>query len=274
VTGQTALWCRRKCKPFIFSIASDADCIIPHEGLSSRRERILCQIGIRNANQIIAQTEKQQILLRENYGLESTRIGMPCPEPAEFTFRPRQGAIYKRVVWVGRVWMEKRPEWFLEIAGKCPSIQFDMIGPGFSAAEYGHSFSEDVFKRASTIRNLTVHGTLTRDGVLSLYQNADLLCCTSKYEGFPNTFLEAWSQGVPVVSSFDPDGLIAERRLGKYATSIEGLAAAIQNILGDDDLYAKYSSNCRAYFETSHRMDVTLAKFLSVFEQAVKRKIK
>jgi glycosyltransferase involved in cell wall biosynthesis len=273
VTGQIALWCRRKNKPFVFSIASDADCIIPHEGLSSRRERILCQIGIRNADHIIAQTERQRMLLRRNYGLESTRIGMPCPEPADYVFCPRQGASFRRVLWVGRVWMEKRPEWFLEIAEACPSVQFDLIGPGFSAAEYGHSFSDDIFKRANTIRNLTVHGTLSRDEVLSLYQKADLLCCTSKYEGFPNTFLEAWSQGVPVVSSFDPDGLIAERRLGEFATNIEDLAAAIRRILEDDDLYAEYSGNCRAYFETSHRVDATLAEVLSVFEQAVTRKL-
>jgi glycosyltransferase involved in cell wall biosynthesis len=164
--------------------------------------------------------------------------------------------------------MEKRPEWFLDIAEACPSVHFDLIGPGFSAAEYGHSFSLDVLKRAESITNLTVHGTLNRDEIFNLYQRADLLCCTSKYEGFPNTFLEAWSQGVPVVSSFDPDGLIVKRRLGAYATNPGDLASAIQKFLEDGSLYSESSLNCRAYFEAFHRVDATLSEVLSVFVDA------
>ena len=59
--------------------------------------------------------------------------------------------------------------------------------------------------------NVTLHGRVERERMPSLYQDALCLCCTSVLEGFPNTFLEAWSVGLPVVSSFDPDHLIAER---------------------------------------------------------------
>lgn len=266
-TGQVALWCRRKHKPFVFSVASDADCVIPHEGISCHRERILCQFGIRSADHIIAQTERQRRLLRTNYGRESSKIGMPCPESDNHAHSPRSGARFGRVVWVGRVWMEKRPEWLIDIALACPSVQFDLVGPGFSPAEYGHSFSEEIFKRAERIGNLVVHGTLKRDDVFSLYRKADLLCCTSKYEGFPNTFLEAWSQGVPVVSSFDPDGLIVERGLGEFATNPTDLATAIRKLLHSHEQYAAYSTNCRAYFESSHRVDPALSQVLSIFEQ-------
>ena len=267
VTGQVALWCCARKKPFVFSIASDAECIIPHEGLFTRRERILCQIGIRNADRIVAQTERQRLLLRNHYGREATRIGMPCPEPADFFYTPRHGASFGRVVWVGRVWMEKRPEWFLEIAEACPEVQFDLIGPGFSTAEYGHCFSDGIFKRAEAVRNLKVHGALTRDQVISFYKMADLLCCTSKYEGFPNTFLEAWSLGVPVVSSFDPDGLIEEKRLGIFAADPCDLAVGIRKLFEDDVLYAEHSVNCRTYFEDCHRVDACLSDVLSILEQ-------
>lgn len=164
--------------------------------------------------------------------------------------------------------MEKRPEWFIEIAEACPTVQFDLVGPGFSVEDYGNSFSHDVFKRAENTRNLTVHGALARDEVFLLYQKADLLCCTSKYEGFPNTFLEAWSQGVPVVSSFDPDRLIVERRLGEFAINVEDMVNAIQGILGDNDLYAEYSDNCRNYFDECHMVDATLSEVLVVLEHA------
>ena len=36
-----------------------------------------------------------------------------------------------------------------------------------------------------------------------------MLLSTSDFEGFPNTFLEAWSVGLPIVSTFDPDTVFA-----------------------------------------------------------------
>jgi glycosyltransferase involved in cell wall biosynthesis len=45
--------------------------------------------------------------------------------------------------------------------------------------------------------------------------DAAILLSTSDVEGFPNTFVQAWSSGTPVVSiRIDPDNIIEHMRLG------------------------------------------------------------
>ena len=54
---------------------------------------------------------------------------------------------------------------------------------------------------------------------------------TSNIEGFPNSFLQAWVRGVPVVSFFDPDGLITNKCLGYVPFNTEEMAKYICNFL-------------------------------------------
>ena len=70
--------------------------------------------------------------------------------------------------------------------------------------------SAPLLAEARTLPNLVLHGAVPRERMAAMYGGAALLLCTSRYEGFPNTFIEAWSLGIPVVSTIDPDGLIAE----------------------------------------------------------------
>ncbi|MCA1656367.1 MAG: glycosyltransferase, partial [Actinobacteria bacterium] len=65
-----------------------------------------------------------------------------------------------------------------------------------------------------------------RDELIALYARAVAVVNTSGFEGFPNTFMEAWACGVPVLSlSVDPDGVIERHGLGGVAHgSLERLA--------------------------------------------------
>lgn len=61
--------------------------------------------------------------------------------------------------------------------------------------------------RARSLSNVRLHGRIAERAALAeLYRGAALLCCTSSLEGFPNTFLEAWSHGLPVVTTSTPTG--------------------------------------------------------------------
>ncbi len=95
--------------------------------------------------------------------------------------------------------------------------------------------------------------------------SAGVLCCTSSYEGFPNTFLEAWSQGTPVVSTIDPDGLIATRGLGAVAEDGAGLIRAIRGLLDSPDKWRSASTNARHYYLQNHGVDQVLPRFERVF---------
>lgn len=263
VTGQVAWWCRRNRRAFVFSVASNADCETKPDVMSSAWERALYRYGLRHAHRRITQTETQRACLREHYHHESVVIPMPCVEAGPASAAPREVAAPARVLWVGRVCKVKRPDRLLELARLCPELGFDMVGPA-----YDDPYVDDVMRQVRSVANLTPQGPLPRERLADFYGRALCLCCTSDYEGFPNTFLEAWSCGLPVVSNFDPDGLIVRQRLGLVAQDVENLAAAIRRLLAERDLYRQLSENARRYFVENHRAEVVLPRFERIFLEA------
>jgi glycosyltransferase involved in cell wall biosynthesis len=101
------------------------------------------------------------------------------------------------------------------------------------------------------------------------YKTASILCCTSSYEGFPNTFLEAWSYGLPIVSTVDPDDLISERGLGVYAANGPQVAQGIRRLKEDNGLRCLMSANARNYFLENHAVDPAMRRFEDVFAAAL-----
>ena len=107
----------------------------------------------------------------------------------------------------------------MDIAISSPDLVFDVVGDANTDTDY----ARDLKERAAAIPNVVMHGHVTHSEMGPFYRDAALLCSTSGYEGFPNVFLEAWSVGLPLVSSFDPDGVIARHGLGKVAHSAAGV---------------------------------------------------
>lgn len=258
VTGQIAMWCRRHGRRFVFSVASDPECdaALP---MMQQRERLLYRYGLRRADAIITQTRRQRQMLREGFGLESTVLPMPCPGmPA---FRPAAARDEPvRVVWVGRFSPEKRLGMLAEIASALPQIQFEVIGPS----------RDDVAEAADlaplrALPNVAVRGRMAREQMGRVYRGATALLCTSTYEGFPNTFLEAWGHGVPVVSTVDPDGLLSEHGLGLTAPDAPGLAAHLRRFADSEPVWRGYADRGRDYCVANHAVDRALPRFEELF---------
>jgi glycosyltransferase involved in cell wall biosynthesis len=183
---------------------------------------------------------------------------MPCPEPdPQRVLQPEAGPPSKRALWVGRICDLKRPELFVAAAQRAPDLQFDLVGP-IEDLEYGR----DILAQAERLPNLTYHGRVLPAGMPDLYRQAGCLVCTSHIEGFPNTFLEAWSLGLPIVSTWDPDEIIARRGLG---VACEGSAAAVvdgvRSLLDSPDAWGGASLRARAYYMATHRPDLTFSAF-------------
>lgn len=261
VTGQVALWSRRHGRRFVYSVASNMDCEPSLPELRTLRERFLYRYGLRHADRVIVQTRTQQRMLREDFGRRSVMLPMPCPGPGRDDLAPREPPPHGsgRVLWLGRICEVKRPDVLLALADACPEVGFDLVGPA-EDSPYGRTIVE----RARGMSNVVVHGAAPRSKVPELYARAACLCNTSVYEGFPNTFLEAWSHGCPVVSTIDPDGLIADRGLGAVAADVAGLAAAIRGLLSAPDRWRAASANARRYYLENHALDRAMALFEGV----------
>jgi glycosyltransferase involved in cell wall biosynthesis len=84
---------------------------------------------------------------------------------------------------------------------------------------------------------------------------------TSDSEGFPNSYLQAWARGTPVVAFFDPDGLIARHGLGMAVNSLAEMRDAIESLRHDAAQWAQVSARCRAYMTREYDMDSILAPY-------------
>lgn len=260
VTGQIALWCKSHGKAFVFYTANDPDCDPALPELKNPRDKFLYRYGLRSAAVRIVQTKLQRALLKEGFGLDSIVLPMPCPAPTGGELSPRTAAPSRRVLWIARVCKQKRPDRLLDLAKACPELEFDLVGPFYS-----DSYAKDVYERTKQTTNVTVHGAASRDRVASFYANAACLCCTSDYEGFPNTFLEAWSHGLPIVSTFDPDSIIRDKDLGIVAKDVPQMQKAISLLLSSPGRYREISANALDYFTANHRAESVFLKFEQIF---------
>jgi glycosyltransferase involved in cell wall biosynthesis len=270
VTGQVAWWCRRHGRYFVYSVASDPECDPRLPEMRTFRERILYRYGLKRAARIIVQTRKQKRLLKEGFGLEAIFLPMPCPGPVEAEFKPTPESSPGtfRVGWVGRIAPVKRLEVLLAAAERLPDVQFEVAGKP-DAAE---SYTRPVLEKARAMGNVNLHGHVDRDRMPGFYRAASVLCCTSDYEGFPNTFLEAWSHGLPIVSTVDPDNLISERGLGVCAANPQEMVQAIFRLREDPALRRSISANARNYYLENHAVDPAMRRFEDVFADELRER--
>lgn len=267
--GQVAMWCLRHGKKSVYSVACELDCDSKLPRLEPLRERWLYRYGLKHVDEIIVQTNRQQQLLKEGFGINSIAIPMPCEDHNANSPVNHKIADDKRgnVLWVGRISEEKRFECLLDIAELCPTIMFNVIGLPNSSSHY----SSMLMKRAEAITNVEMHGYVPHYKMAMHYLQATVLCCTSIYEGFPNTFLEAWSCGIPVVSTFDPDGVISKNNLGWSASSIEQLVAAIQELVKDKKKWRDASESSRNYYLKNHTLNSCMVQFERVIKDVFNR---
>jgi glycosyltransferase involved in cell wall biosynthesis len=230
-TGITAWFCRATDRRFIFRVASDSDCEKEHGRIQFWRDRKLYSYGLRRADVVASQTDYQAQMLRENHGVESQVVNMMVEPPQGANPGGGQREKDIDVLWVSNLRSLKRPELALELARQLPHVKFSLAGgpmPG------GETYYEDVRAAAARLPNVTMLGPVRYAATGALFDRAKIFLNTSSIEGFPNTFLQAWIRGVPVVSFFDPDALVQRLQLGHIANSLDEMREAIRVLLEDD----------------------------------------
>lgn len=255
-TGLVASWCARNNKAFIYSVASESECDPGLPRISKPWERALYRYGLKNATQIIVQSRKQRRMLAEGFELPSIVLPMPSAGPPNVTDEISQFRKDLKVTWVGRVNPNKRLEWFLELAERLPKVLFRVV-----AAELISDYALEMRAVASVLPNVEWLDSVPWQEMGPIYERAACLCCTSAREGFPNTFLEAWSYGKPVVSTFDPDQLIKREGLGITAQDVPGLAAGLKSLLENQSEWQACGRRARKYFDENHQIEVAMRRF-------------
>jgi glycosyltransferase involved in cell wall biosynthesis len=257
--GYTAIcahYARRVGIPLVFHAASDPDTDGRwfRKQLSANTPLDLLEVaagnwGLLRAAHIVVQTGKQGALLRRRFGREASAL-VPNSQPLPHEL-PEKRASGLRVLWVSNIKEVKRPKLFLDLAEQLSyrdDIEFWMVGrPG------GHRSIRSTMCAIHSSTRIRYFGELSLEKVNELMEQADVFVNTSSFEGFPNTFIQAWGRGAVVTSLVvDVDGGMDARGIGYCTGSLARMAEVIARLADSPDLRREISERAFAHAWQEH----------------------
>ncbi len=256
-TAICALYARRHRIPLIWHVAHDTD-VMPksidrgRNFLRRRLEKWSIEYGIRHADRIVTQTQQQNSLLQRYYGRQADAvIANFHPEPGEQIDKSGPHT----VLWIANLKPWKRPEVFVQLAHTLrdlPEVRFIMLGAAPGGAKDA-AWRDALLQEISQSPNLKYLGHRSHAEVNELLARATIFVNTSEYEGFPNTFIQAWLRDVVVCSlDVNPDSILDNEHVGIHARSQAALAQAVRTLITQEQLRSGYIEKARRYVRAKH----------------------
>jgi len=219
------------------------------------------QWGMKRISYAFTQNEFQRKTLKEEFGFDSFLMisGHEIPQ----NIRPIEEKLANRIVlWVASLGQKKRPEKFIELAKIAEGSEFRFVMIGTKDDDL---YIRRLFKDKPD--NLTWLGRLSFNETLSWFDEAAFFINTSfpHIEGFPNTFIQAWMRGLPVISlGVDPDGIIEKHKLGCVARDVRGALNYVNYLINDKAAYKEISKNASRYAQEKHSISAMVDSFLNI----------
>jgi glycosyltransferase involved in cell wall biosynthesis len=263
--GIVGLFCLLRRRKLIFSSANDGD--FTYETIAPG-SRGLFRLGVGLSHAVVVQSHQQREIARRAFPRAARVVEIPSfvePAPAELQALARTDG-GGRFLWVGRLVDYKQPLKFVELAEAVPEASFLMIGYGTSLDQ---RLPDEVRRRAAAVANLQMLEPRPHAEVLRLLAQSTALISTSRLEGMPNVFLEAWSLGVPVVSlAFDPDGRIRRHGLGVIAEDAwPRFVEAVRSLAREPARRLAMGEAIAAYLADTHSLERVTGAWRELMEE-------
>jgi glycosyltransferase involved in cell wall biosynthesis len=262
-TAAAAVASHRLEVPFVFACASDNEATSHSKNLAGGiRVRSSFQVGLALATHILVQNQLQLDAMMERYPNKSSLIPNMIPID-ESLAHSNVHSEKKEILWIGSLQTIKRPDRFLAMVQRCPNLQFHMICSSTGDASRERPYLQ-AMEQAKSLPNLRVTSFVEPHLIYQSYLQAALLVNTSDSEGFPNTFLEAWRLGVPVVSFVDPK--IGNAAMPQWVvTDEDSMIAAIHRLMSNAQLHEDFSRRSIAYVQAIHDSRVVIPQYMELF---------
>jgi len=241
---------------FMYALANDRECSPWQARLpNSWFHNSLYAVALRNANIVAVQHEEQAPLVSRYTHGKITRVPNLVHRVAP-EIRQRQKTDID-VIWIAQIRPQKQLSILLDAAEQLPQLQFAVVG-GFADARS----QTELTPRMEGLQNVRYFGPIAHEEVMQVLARSRVIVNTSCWEGFPNTMLEAWSLGVPVVSlQIDPGGVICRERIGLLSKTQEQMVDDIKKLVEEGSLNDEMGKRGQEYVRSTHGIEAVCRAF-------------
>lgn len=248
-------------KKFILRIASNNLISINNNKNRDLFRSVFFRIGFVFSDYIICQNSYQYDRLRKKYPDKTYKLRNPyLGKVAESIVSLKER---KHIAWIGRFSYAKNLPLLYKIVKSLPDYTFKIAG---DTETYYNSDNYYIISELQKLPNVSFVGYLKREEILLLLRESYFLLNTSHYEGFSNTFLEAFSVGTPVfaMNQADPDSIIKKYKLGYIYRDVSDIVSVCRVLLERGREYEAIASNCIQYMNENHNLIRQSYEFLDI----------
>jgi len=244
---------------FMYALANDMQCN-PWLPFASARHyfyfhNALYALGMRIADIVAVQHEAQAQKVKPF--IKGRLVLIPNLARSLKTEPRRYEETTSDVIWVSHIHPRKQLSILLDIAERLPKLKFIVVG-GFGPEPNRNQLEH----RMHRLKNLEYKGSCQFEVVIQLLMSSKVLVNTSSWEGFPNSMLDAWSVGVPVVSlQIDPGGVIRHEGLGLVSGNLSQIILDIMKLVVERSLNCEMGSKGQNYVQRVHSLEAVSEGF-------------
>ena len=253
-------FCRVLRRRLLFSSSSELDFDFARPDRNPRTLR-LYKASLRLADDLVVQTRQQRELARRAFPDREPVVIPSFAEPA-----PSANGTGKYFLWADRLVEYKLPDRYVELAEALPDARFRMVAAVNNETPPG--MAERIESAAERLPNLELLPPRPRSLLLEEMQQAVAVVKTSRIEGMPNAFLEAWARGVPVLSlNVDPDAKIEDNQIGVAADgSLERLIAAAATLWRNPEQRLAIGERARRFIQDVHSPEAVADRWVALLD--------
>ena len=181
-------------------------------------------------------------------------------------------------------WGLEKGRFLLAVGRLTPEKGFDLLIEAFKqletdwklvivgSADHETDYSRAIEAAAKTDERIVLTGFLSGDALESVYRYAGCLVLPSRNEGMPLVLLEAFSHGIPTVTSDIPAciELTEDKPFAKRFTS--GDSAALRDALREalaDEAFLRSGPTAKTFVEQGYNWDKTAEETAAIYEEVL-----
>jgi len=250
--------------PFVLHVADNKCLLFKDHKFSTKARKIFFKSINNSSPNYICQSEDQFNLLSK-YGTFNSIIVPNLHKQLYFNY-PKIKT--RNIVWIANVREFKQLDIFIKLSklmAEYNTFVFNVVG-NINSDKYGKKLLNSMNESP-----IVYHGKKSNEWINRFLYESLVLINTSlpNSEGLPNTFIQSWLAGTPVISlNEDPNGYITRNKLGYCCNG--NFECLIKSIIHIDQMpleeYIQLSNNCINFAVNEFDVDTNINKINNLFK--------